>query len=167
MSLRSLSGQIELNAPTEKVFQYFTDTDQFASLLPQNLRLRILRRSARHLIQGATLEIKTSLFMAPMRWKLYVQSFSHARHIACVWECGSFFSLELDDYFESLPHNQTRVTDCVLYRAPLGLVGTWIDRLWMRARLQQIFEHRRRALLSIFQPAQRHPAPERASKVSK
>ncbi len=153
MSLRNFSGQIELNAPVEKVFHYCTDTDQMAQLLPPGLCFKILQRSTRHLSQGVTLEFEVRLFKIPFRRKLHVHSFSQGRHIAYVAQSSSFFACERDYYFESLPNNQTRVTDCVLYRLPLGPVGLLLDRLWVRPLLQRAFEHRRAVLQSIFQPA--------------
>ena len=155
MSLRSFSGQIELNAPIEKVFHYCADTDQMAKLLPPSLCFKILQRSTRHLSQGVTLEFEVRLFKIPFRRKLHVHSFSQGRHIACVGQPSSFFTCERDYYFESLPNNQTRVTDCVLYRLPLGPVGLLLDRLWVRSLFQRAFEHHRAVLQSIFQPVRR------------
>lgn len=155
MSLCSFTEKIEFNAPVEEVFKFFTDTDRMVELLPSGYRFRIVRRSARHLSQGVSLECEIRLTLIPIRWRSYVTSLSAGRHMTAVWQQGPLASVEHNSYFESLPNNQTRVTDCLLYQLPLGPLTLLADRLWIRPALKRLSEHRCRALLKIFRPAEK------------
>jgi ligand-binding SRPBCC domain-containing protein len=146
-----MTERIELNAPVEKVFEYFTDTDQLAKQLPQSLRLKILDRTSRHLNQGSSIEFSARVYGFPIRWKSYIHSLNQNRHIAYLWQKNSFFVYwEHDYYFESTPDQQTRIVECILYRLPLGILGRIVDRIFVRPLIQRFLRHRRQVLISTF-----------------
>ncbi|MDD2706685.1 MAG: SRPBCC family protein [Verrucomicrobiae bacterium] len=153
MPLCSYSEKIELNAPVDKVFEYFSDTEQLPLMLPPSQRLRILRRTARHLGQGVIIEMQARFLGFPVHLKSYVISYTPRRHIAYVWQRGPLNNLEHNFYFESLPNNQTRVIDCLLYTLPFGSFSPAVNRSWISPFLRRIFEHRRKHLLSLFRTA--------------
>jgi ligand-binding SRPBCC domain-containing protein len=153
MSLQSITDKIELGAPVEKTFEYFTDTDQVAKQFPQSLRLVITNRTARHLNQGSIIEFSARVYGLPMRWKSYVHSLATNRHIAYVWQQNLFFSSwEHDYYFESF-RQQTRITECILYRLRFGLLGRMIDVLFVKPFVRRMLKYRRKELLALFGPA--------------
>jgi ligand-binding SRPBCC domain-containing protein len=157
MSLRSYSDKIEFNAPAEEVFKFFTDTDHLAELMPSHYRFRILRRSARHLSQGVLLECEMRIVGVPTHWKAFVSSMSPGRHITSLWERGVLSFVEHNVYFESLPNNQSRVTDCMLYRLPLGPLAPLADRMLVLPSIRRLFEYRRQVLLKVFRAAEKPP----------
>ena len=154
MSLCSFTEKVELNAPIEKVFQYLSDTEQFERVYP-SLQPKVIRRTSRHLNQGASTDLQLNLFGIPTSWKIYTHSFNTNRHIACIWHSKLVSTWEHDYYFESIANNQTRLTECVLYRLPFGVFGTFLNRLFVRSYLQRIFKRRRKILISTFQDHRR------------
>ena len=152
MPLCSLTEKFELPAPVEKVFHRFTNTEEIIRSIPPFLRFRINRRSALRLNQGFCVEFQIRICYLPVRCKSYVQSFSINRHFTCVLQNGWLNSWEYDCYFEPLPGNRTRVTECVLYRLPWGWVGNLANRWLIRPCLHRIYTHHRTHLIRIFQP---------------
>ena len=152
MSLHNFTEKIELNALAGEVFQYFTDTEQIGRNFPYPFKAQIFNRTPRYFKQGFSLECGTRFLGIPIKWKLYVYSFSANRHISFLWQRSLFFiSWEYNCYFETMANNQTRVTECVLYRLPLGIIGKFMNQIWVRPCLQRIFTRRRAALLATFQ----------------
>ncbi len=156
MSLCSYTEKIVLHGPVDKVFHYFTDTDQIAGVLPPSLNLQIIHRTSRHLTQGSSIHFQARILGIPVEWKSYVHSFSPKRHIAYMWQRSFLRSWEHDYYFEALAPNQTRITECVLYHLPMGFLGKWINRLFFRPWIHRIFTHRTKALQEHFSNAPPH-----------
>jgi len=48
--------------------------------------------------------------------------------------------------------NGVLMTDLVTYTLPMGLLGTLVHSLFIRKRLNKIFEFRKKALIDIFGP---------------
>lgn len=150
MSFQSITEKIELGAPIEKVFEFFTDTDQISKQFPKSLQLVIKNRAARHLNQGTVIEFKARIYGLPMHWKSYIHSLAANRHIAYAWPQNFFFSSwEHDYYFESFNH-QTRITECILYRLRFGFLGKIIDVLWVKPFVKRMLKYRREELLALF-----------------
>ncbi len=165
MSLHNFTEKIELNAPIGEVFQYFIDTEQIGRNFPYPFKAKTFNRSPRYFKQGFSLECGTRFFSIPIKWKLYVYSFSANRHISFLWQRNLLFtSWEYNCYFETIASNQTRVTECVLYRLPLGIIGKFANQIWIHPCLQSLFARRRAALLTAFQL---HRATETTSIPSK
>jgi ligand-binding SRPBCC domain-containing protein len=47
---------------------------------------------------------------------------------------------------------KTEMTDIVTYQLPYGLLGSFVNKIWVRDRLKKIFEFRQRKVESIFFP---------------
>jgi ligand-binding SRPBCC domain-containing protein len=159
MSLCSLTEKLDVHAPIDKVFLYFTDTDQMVRSFPPSMKLALIRRTSRHITQGSTMEIQTRLLGFSIHWKSYVYSFSPKRHITCIWQRNPYTSLEQDYYFEAVGTNHTRITECLLYRMPLGKFGQILNSLFVKPYLKKIVEHRRKNFLEIFPEIQKQNQP--------
>lgn len=164
MSLFSFTDKLELKSPVSEVFQYFSDTDRLGELFPSSLAVRVTRRNARHLTQGSSISLHSRLFGIPLRWKSYIQALSKNRHISHVGHPDIFGSWEYNCYFESLRGGHTRITKCVLYQLPLGILSPVTSRLFIHPLLSLIFAHQRRVLELAFQalpPEERLPGKEK------
>jgi len=151
MSLCSFTEKFELNAPIDRVFCHFTDTEKMGGFFPPSLRMRVVRRTARQLSHGNSIDFEVRLFCFPLRWKSYVHSFNPNRHIAYIMQGGLLDSWEHDQYFESISGNQTRITECLLYHPPMGVIGKLANRLWIGPCLRRLFSFRHTGLISFFQ----------------
>jgi ligand-binding SRPBCC domain-containing protein len=167
MSLCSLIEKIQLNAPVEKVFEFFTDTDQLAACFPPSLGLQITFRTSRHLNQGTSIHFRAKILGIPVQWKSYIHSFSTNRHIAYIWQRGLLTSWEHDYYFESLPNNQTRVTECMLYKVQCGIFGKFANQVFIRPYLNRVLAYRRECLQRLLQETPSEPKSKKQSRPSK
>ena len=150
MSLCSLVEKIEINAPLEKVFEFFSDTDQFSRTLTSVLPLKLIRRTTRHLMQGSSFYMETRVLGRPFQFHSHVHSMSRNRHIAHLWRGDLKTAWEQDDYFESIPGNRTRVTTCILYYFPFGFLGKVGEFILLRPCLKWLLSRRRAALRTTF-----------------
>lgn len=151
MSLCSVTEKVNIQAPLDKVFQHFTDTDQVVRSFPGSFHSRLIRRSSRHMTQGSSMEYEMRLWGILIKWKTHVHSFSPRRHISCIWQKSVYASIEQDLYFESINSNQTRVTECLLYKVPFGRFGRIINSLFFEPFLRKLIAHKKKNLQSTFE----------------
>jgi ligand-binding SRPBCC domain-containing protein len=150
MSLCSLTDKLDIPAPVDKVFLYFTDTEQIIRSFPPSMKLEMIRRTAKHVSQGSALEVHARILFMSTRWKSQVHSFSPRRHITCIWQRNAYTSIEQDFYFETIGGNQTRITQCLLYRMPFGKLGNLINSILVEPYLRRIIQHGRKIHLAAF-----------------
>jgi uncharacterized membrane protein len=158
MSLCSLTDKLDVQAPVDKVFLHYTDTDQMVRFFPSSLKLHITRRTSKHITQGSSMEYEARLLGMSMKWRSYIHSFSPKRHITYMWRCTSWMSIEQDFYFETVNANQTRVIQCFLYRPPLGKFGLVLNSIFLKPYLKKILDHQRTVLSNNFTLASNKPS---------
>ena len=174
MGLCVFSEKTEVGSPVDRVFKSFTDTEFLVKVFPARVGLHLQRRTARYLGTGCSVMLEARFFGLPLAWVSYVNSFSVNRHFSYVWQKGPLQCWEHDFYFESIS-NGTRVTECILYRFPVGKVGEWLklgqwfNTLYFREFLKRIYRERnekiRQELAAApansngFRPANPLPAP--------
>jgi ligand-binding SRPBCC domain-containing protein len=154
MSLCSLTYKIDVYAPIDRVFLHFTDTDQFVRAFPPSNKVKITRRTSKHITQGSSMEYEARYFGLPVRWSSHIHSFAPRRHITWMWHRTSYISIEQDFYFESLNGNHTRVTECFLYRMPLGYLGKIVNKILIEPYLKNIIKRQKEILGQTFE----HPS---------
>ncbi len=137
MGLSAVTEKITIGAPVDKVFQFVTDTDQAAQILPPTLRAAVLHRNTRRLGPGASLEIAMRSRGVAFRAEVSVTAWRLNRHLAYAWRSGPFHPWEHDLYFESLSNTPRRVTHCLIYRPPWGILGLALDLIWFRRALRR------------------------------
>lgn len=67
-------------------------------------------------------------------------------------ESGPFAAWRHEHLFEAVSPNETRLTDRVSYRVPLGPLGRLADALFVRRQIVAMFRHRHEALRRSFDP---------------
>jgi ligand-binding SRPBCC domain-containing protein len=149
MGLCVFSEKTDLGAPVEKVFKLLTDTDFLQTLFPPNIALKVSKRTCRFLGTGSSLCFQARFLGLPFRWVSYVNSFSINRHFSYIWQKAPLECWEHDFYFENLPGG-TRVTECILYRFPAGLIGTWFNNLFFKGYLKRVYRLRNERLFGEF-----------------
>lgn len=137
MGLSAVTEKITIGAPVDKVFQFVTDTDQAPRILPAALHAAVLHRNTRRLGPGASLEVAVRPRGIAFRAEVSVTAWRLNRHLAYAWRSGPFHPWEHDLWFESLSSTHCRVTHCLIYRPPWGLLGLALDRVWFRHALRR------------------------------
>ena len=148
MKARTLERTQEIDAPLDKVFAFFSNAENLQALTPPFLGFRILSDLPIDMREGARIEYSIKLFGIPMRWSTLIST----------WEPGVRFVDEQMKGPYALWHHthefvakgdKTEMRDVVLYKEPLGFLGTIANFLFVKRTLRRIFDYRMEAVSSI------------------
>lgn len=120
-----------IHAPVERVWAFHEQPDALERLTTPETRMRLIRRSG-GLETGAEVEIELRIAGFPVRWL--------ARHTEC-HKPNLFVDVQVRGPFLEWTHRHqftaegagTRLTDSIVFRAPLSPLSDFIVRLQLRA----------------------------------
>jgi ligand-binding SRPBCC domain-containing protein len=150
MSLHSLSRQQFIPAPLERVWSYFSCPENLDELTPPDMHFEILTPNLERMYAGQLIEYR--VMFAPGLYSRWLTEIAHVR-------AGEYFVDEqrLGPYrFWYHAHHfrptsgGVEMSDRVAYVIPGGPLGDLLDTLWIRQRLEAIFDYRARKIIELF-----------------
>lgn len=138
-----------LNAPLDRVFEFFADAANLEAITPRFLNFRILTPLPIVMGEGTLIRYRLALYGLPMEWLSRIDE----------WRPGvSFVDRQLRGPYALWVHRHTfephprgtRVSDRVMYALPLDPLSRPAHPLFVRPQIEAIFAHRRRVLAADF-----------------
>jgi ligand-binding SRPBCC domain-containing protein len=152
MKIFQLDREIQLRAPLERVFTFFSDPFNLETLTPPWLRFRVVSCSDESIREGTRIDYRLRLHGIPLRWRSRITDWEPGKHFVDEQERGPYrLWRHLHEFEEQGEH--TLVRDRVVY-AVLG--GSLVNRLFVRRDVERIFDYRSeriRELLETGEPA--------------
>ena len=146
MHTHRLTSEIALAAPREEVFAFFSDAANLETLTPEFLRFRVLTPTPVEMRRGARIDYRMTVHGIPLRWQ------SEITHWLPPWrfvdrQVRGPYRLWVHEHDFEERDDGTVCSDRVTWAAEGDrLVGRWI----VEPDLEQIFAHRRQALVRRF-----------------
>ena len=139
-----------LPKPRSEVFAFFADAGNLERITPPFLGFQILTPLPISMKSGAIIEYRIRLFGVPMRWRTRIDSWTPETSFVDVQERGPYALWHHTHSFEELEGGRTRMIDRVVYRAPLGVLGSFARWLFIARTLDRIFDYRYEVIEQIF-----------------
>ena len=158
-ALHRLERSQVLPLPVNQVFDFFADAANLEAITPPWLRFRILTRQPIAMGEGTLIDYRLSLHGLPLRWRTEIVVWEPGRRFVDRQLTGPYRFWEHTHTFEQ-HEDGTLMRDTVLYRLPLGRLGTLANRAIVESDLRRIFDHRRDAIGRQLD----HPAPSLTSR---
>jgi len=133
----------------EEVFPFFCDEKNLEKLTPPNLNFQVLGKDTPTVKAGTLIEYKLKLYGIPFYWRTLIES----------WDPGkSFVDTQLKGPYVKWHHTHTFIskdggtlmTDRVIYRLPMGVLGDLVAGWFVDREVSSIFEYRRQVVESLF-----------------
>jgi ligand-binding SRPBCC domain-containing protein len=135
----------------EKAWDFFSSPHNLSVITPPEMEFKILTTNLPDPIaEGMEIDYRVRpLLRIPMRWKSRL----------CEIENGfSFTDIQLKGPYSFWYHKHTftpvgdkvLMTDSIKYKLPLGILGRWMHTLFVRKKLESIFEYRYKKLEQLF-----------------
>jgi len=134
-----------LPAPLPTVFEFFANPQNLQELTPSFLNFEILTTQTAVAL-GSLIDYRLRLYGIPFGWTSEITAWEPMRRFVDEQRRGPYREWIHEHRFTPQGHH-TLVEDVVQYSVPGGAL---IERLFVRPRLQGIFDHRREALLRRF-----------------
>jgi ligand-binding SRPBCC domain-containing protein len=131
----------------DETFEFFADPHNLEAITPAWLRFRILQ-APRRLERGSALRYRLRLFGVPVGWRTEISEWRPPRGFTDTQVAGPYRLWVHTHRFAPKPGG-TEIYDHVRYRVPGGPLAPLLERVVVRAWLDEIFDYRARRLAEI------------------
>ena len=142
-----LATEVELPAPLEEVFAFFSDAKNLAAITPGWLNFKILSDLPIEMKKGATIDYQLNWHGLPMKWRSEVAEWRLNDRFVDRQLKGPYRSWWHEHMFFDLAGEATLMRDRVLYSVPGGRM---IHKLIVKKDVKKIFEFRRKMIVDLF-----------------
>ena len=146
MSVHLLERRQRIEAPIERVFDFYADTLNLEPLTPPWIHFEVTSLVPEKMEAGTLLDYKLRLHGVPIRWRTRIETWEPPVGFLDTQTRGPFSLWEHTHAFERDGDSATVVHDRVRYALPLGPLGAIAHRLFVRRDLERIFDYRRDTL---------------------
>ena len=155
LDVEQKAGQKELYVeqwipkPVKEIFPFFSEAKNLGVLTPEFLHFKILSQSTAEMEKGTLVDYQMKIHGIPIHWQTLIDE----------WEPGfQFVDTQLKGPYKSWHHTHrfipmkggTLLSDRVLYRLPLGILGGLAMGAKVRNDVQKIFDYRQKVINERF-----------------
>lgn len=138
-----------VRASLEDVFGFFKCPENLARITPESLGFRILTPSPVKMEKGTPIDYTIRLLGIPVRWTTLITDYRPPFFFADSQIRGPYARWDHTHTFQAVPEG-VLMTDQVLYSIPLGLLGRLANTLFVKKKLEHIFNHRAEMVARLF-----------------
>jgi ligand-binding SRPBCC domain-containing protein len=135
--------------PVEKVFQFFCDEKNLEQITPPFLNFNVLGKSTPEIQEGTLIDYRLKLHGLPMKWRTRIEKWRPNEAFVDLQLSGPYTRWEHTHGFQSV-RGGTLMTDEVLYRLPMGVLGKGVAGGYVRGDVSKIFEYRKEVIRKVF-----------------
>jgi len=137
-------------ASVEAVWDYFCNPKNLNEITPPGMNFAILRGGDVKMFEGQIIEYRVE-FLHGMR-SLWLTEISHVRdgeYFVDEQRLGPYQFWYHEHGFEAFPGG-TKMIDRVTYVIPFGFLGDVLNAIWIKKRLEKIFDYRKQKIIELF-----------------
>jgi ligand-binding SRPBCC domain-containing protein len=141
-----LTSELQLPAPRDRVFTFFSDATNLESITPPWMSFRVQTPRPIEMRAGTRIDYKLRVHGLPLRWRSNISVWEPPERFVDEQEIGPYRFWRHEHAFEETDDG-TLVRDTVEYAVPLGAIT---HVLLVKRDLKRIFEFRREKLCAMF-----------------
>lgn len=134
-----------------EAWAFFSAPGNLARITPPDMGFQVLDRStlaAMHTGQRIRYNVRPLLGI-PLQWETLITDVDEPVCFIDTQAKGPYALWRHEHRFQAM-EGGVRMNDRVEYRLPMGVLGEWAHRTFVRRRLEHIFDFRHRALQEMF-----------------
>ncbi len=143
MQARSLKRVQVLPISLEKAWDFFSDPGNLATITPEGMGFHILSADRPpRMYAGQLIEYRVSpLLGIPMYWMTEITHVVEGKYFVDEQRFGPYALWHHQHHFREV-EGGVEMTDIVHYKIPFGILGSLADWLFVRKKLEAIFDYR-------------------------
>lgn len=143
MKIHVLERKEILPVDIETAWEFFSNPDNLPAITPPELGLRVTSGAERKIYPGMiiTYEIRPAPFVGS-GWVTEITHVDAPRYFVDEQRAGPYRFWHHKHFFAETGRGETEARDVVHYSLPLGPLGTAAHRLFVRRRLDSVFDYR-------------------------
>jgi ligand-binding SRPBCC domain-containing protein len=148
--MRSFRHSFSVDAPLEKLWEFYTDIKHLEVVSPPSLGIRILKSTHQQLESGSQVWLSGKLAIRS-KWHSKITSLKPYEYIDEMIS-GRFKVWKHLHKFQDVGNGTTKVIDEIEFELPWGAIGRLLEGYVIR-QLERVFAHRKAATILKFQAA--------------
>ena len=137
-------------APIERVWAYFATPRNLNEMTPPDMAFEFIHGGDEPMYAGQIIAYKVAILPGVrVRWLTQITHVEPGHRFIDEQRLGPYRLWIHEHRFEPLPDG-VRMTDQVTYALPFGPLGDLTHALYIRRRLEQIFDYRREKVNALF-----------------
>lgn len=135
-----------------EAWSFFSSPENLSKITPPEMDFKILTPNLPNKIYNGMLVdyMVKPIFGIKMKWKTEIMNVTQEKYFIDKQLVGPYSVWEHKHLFEA-NQNGVLMTDIVNYKLPFGLLGKLIHFIFIRRKIESIFEYRKNVLLKLFQ----------------
>lgn len=140
-----------VNASLEEVWEFFASPENLDALTPEDMGFDITTpRPLPKMFPGQIIDYKVSpILNIPLKWRTEIIEVNYLKSFVDFQVKGPYKLWHHTHLFEDLG-GKVRMTDIVRYALPLGALGNLAHPIFVRRKLEQIFDYRYQKVEALF-----------------
>jgi len=135
-----------------ETWAFFSRPENLEKLTPPEVSFKIKSPIAGvEMYEGMVIQYRVTPFAGiGVDWVTEITQIVHHDHFIDDQRVGPFALWHHQHWFREIAEGKTEMTDILHYQAPLGVLGTIADRLFVRRQVEGIFTAREDAIKRLF-----------------
>lgn len=137
--------------PLDEIWDFFSSPNNLAEITPQNMSFEVTSQQAyQKMYPGMIITYKVSPIAGiKLNWMTEITQVSNLSYFIDEQRFGPFKFWHHQHHFKSIG-NGTAMTDQLTYGLPFGIIGQFAHATFVKKRLMEIFEYRRKKAIALF-----------------
>ncbi|MDC8104608.1 MULTISPECIES: SRPBCC family protein [Chryseobacterium] len=149
--LHRLYREQQLNCTIESVWNFFSSHDHFSEATPEVMNFLVVSGILdRPVFKGMEIEYRAFSFLgSPIKWEMMISQVEDYKSFTGFQKKGPY--KYWNHFHEFIPNDKgVLMKDTVDYELPLGIIGRIAHRLFIKKKLESIFDLRSGVLNALF-----------------
>ena len=151
MAIHSIKSVQKIPAALEQVWDFYSSHANLQTITPPYMKFRIISQNdGEKLYSGQEIKYKVRPVLdIPLYWTTEIKEVTPPAYFMDEQRKGPFSIWQHQHFFKAI-EGGVEMTDIVLYKNPLGLLGELANVLFIKRQLRNIFAFRFRKMEEIF-----------------
>ncbi|MFN7313508.1 MAG: SRPBCC family protein [Bacteroidota bacterium] len=136
--------------PLDEVFAFFSKAENLNAITPPELQFKILTPLPIDMKPGTLIDYKIKLEGIPFKWKTVISEWQPPFKFVDEQLKGPYVKWHHTHLFKDLGNDTTEMVDRVEYLSPGWFLEPIINKLFVKKRVEAIFEYREKTLMKLF-----------------
>ena len=149
MKIYELNKTQFINQPIDVVFNFFTKPKNLALITPSKLAFKILTPTPITINKGTLIDYTIRLMRFPVHWRTLITKYNPPYEFVDEQIKGPYLFWHHTHTFKAV-NGGSEIKDKVRYSIPMGYLGQFIHKIWIKKDLEKIFEYRKAVIDKLF-----------------
>ena len=138
-----------IDQPVEKVFEFFSRPENLEEITPPRLGFTIMTPSPIPMEKGSLIDYTIRILGFSVHWRTLITSYDPPHGFVDEQIKGPYVLWHHRHSFKK-KNSGTIIRDTVRYAVPLGIIGRFLNLIWIRKDLKDIFAYCRKFIANKF-----------------